>query len=60
MSLHFKSVLFRGVAKIQIDPFKISRKILTMKSSLWPWRHYRESGKNMNDFKNCEIAKIPK
>ena len=49
-----------GVAKIQIDPFKISRKILTMKSSLWPWRHYRESGKNMNDFKNCEIAKIPK
>ena len=33
----------RGVARIQIDPLKILRKILTMIPGLWRWRHYRET-----------------
>ena len=27
-----------------------------MTSSLWRWRHYRDTGKNMNNSKNCAIS----
>ena len=46
----------RGVAKIQIDPFKISSKTLTMTSSLWRWSHYRDVRESMKNFKYCAIS----
>ena len=46
----------RGVAKIQINPFKISSKTLTMTSSLWRWSHYRDVRESMKNFKYCAIS----
>ena len=45
-----------GAAKNSIDSFTILRKILTMMSSLWRCRHYRDTGENIKNFKCCSIS----